>query len=419
MFDIDNYNAYVLYAIFPIIISMLFYVFRKRLFLFFDPLGMQLIWISSYFVLAILMLSQDGFQTAMCILFIMINLYYLAWLWFFLKPLNIPRDPTLLDMRQKYEVNRRIIGVAYWLITGAYFVSQTPFFRYALEVGSLLELPFYRYIALQGGEPLFRSLQTGIFPFFIYFSFVRIFFLEGVKKITWLFLLLVILLSAIGGGRSVFLIIFLYGCAFVFSHRDSIAEASIGRINRITPVILFFVIAAAMTISSFYENEGSGILNIINRIPATADGIEYYTKYNGYENVSSGLWDFIQGVFGLYIKAFAGEGYAYKNIGQQLAELASGGDLQFAQGPNFSLSLQVMVLGFYWFPIYLILLAYLCAKMRNFETGDFRTKPLQFLMSINAFLLPSDIEYGIFVMLCGLLIYFLMIRPVFVLRRLF
>jgi hypothetical protein len=419
MFDIDNYNSYLLYGIYPVIVLVLFFAFRRRLFLLFDPLGMHLIWISSYFVLAILMMERGGLQMVMCVLFFMINAYYLSWLWFFLRPVKVKVVAGKYDTGDQYVFNRSIIGLAYWVVTAIYFVSQFPFFRYALSVGSLVELPLYRFVGLQGGEPIFRTLVTGIHPFFIYFSLVRIIFIPGVKKVTWLLLLVTTLLAAIGGGRSIFLLVFLYVCGFVYSHRACIDRRFTLTVNRVTPVVLMAVIAVAMLVSSFYENDGSGVLNIINRIPATADGIEYYVKYNGYDNVHSGPIEFIQSVFGLYIKTFAGDSFNYKNIGHQLAELASGSDLQFAQGPNFSLSLQVMVLGFYWFPVYLMLLAYLAAKMRNYDVSDFRKMPLQFFLSVNAFLLPGDLEYGIYVLLCGMVMYFFVVRPTFLLKRIF
>lgn len=269
------------------------------------------------------------------------------------------------------------------------------------------EWPLYRFVELQGRDAIARILSLGIEPLFYYFTFYFLLIKKEHKKICLGILTLVTALSVLSGGRSSILnLLFILG-NFVYFYKHYFDGYFMSKLNRISLFLLIPSLLTAALITSFYNKDHTfmdGLLIIINRIFASADVMEYYLLYNGYDRIESGIMPFFMSIFGIYVKRLFG--IEYKNIGHQLSELVVG-ELSFAQGPNYTLPLQVMVFGYPLMPLYIFVAAFLTAKMRNLipTTNRVSEHIIKYFFVSNCFFIATDPEYGLLKIISFLIIF--------------
>lgn len=218
------------------------------------------------------------------------------------------------------------------------------------------------------------------------------------------------LISILAGGRSFLLsLIFTYGGFIAFYRGKFLKKKALTNINKIGSILILLAMLLAMIVSSMYKSDSSiedGAKIILNRVIATADGMEYYIKYDGIEKLPSGGYDYVMSIFGIYLKRFLG--VEYKNVGHQLSELATGVNLEFAQGSNYTLPLQVMVLGYILMPVYVLIIGYICTKMRNIKAGESGSLQIVgFFFFTQCFTFATDPEFFILNVISFYLIYYL------------
>jgi len=223
-------------------------------------------------------------------------------------------------------------------------------------------------------------------------------------------ILFMLILGIISGGRSSLLAILIFLGMFLFYF--DLTKKYAKRINLWGILGLISALLVAAFVSSKYSQGDTiqdGITMVVNRVAAVADGLEYYMKYDGYENIKSGLHAYFLSIFGIYLHILGG--FEYKNVGTQLTELVIG-NVSYAQGANYTFLLQIMVIGYYVFIIYTPLIAYFAMKLRYNIPNQLKRLPLSYFLSSSCFLIVTDIEYGILVLVSGILFYILFLYPV-------
>lgn len=195
----------------------------------------------------------------------------------------------------------------------------------------LSEWVFYRFLELQGRDPLERILSIGARIINRFTTFYIIFILKKYRGILTLILLILTVFDILAGGRSALISLsFNFGSFMYFYINDF--HLYIKKLRRISIVIIFISVFTSIIVSSMYGKDATildGVYIIINRIIASADGLEYYLLSNGYEVIDSGLIPYFLSIFGIYFKHIID--INHKNIGHQLSELMVGGELDFAQ----------------------------------------------------------------------------------------
>jgi hypothetical protein len=178
---------------------------------------------------------------------------------------------------------------------------------------------------------------------------------------------------------------------------------------------VFLAIFITMMFTSSTLETAAGI--IFNRFFANGDGLFYYIEYDGYENLESGLIPYFLSFLGIYFKQLLA--FDYINIGQQLTELVRG-PVSFAQGANYNLPLQIMILGIPSAIFYLPLASWIVANMRNMvpSRNTFLSHISSFLIVMLSFSLVTDLEFGILRILSVFLTLIFLILPfMMVLKR--
>jgi hypothetical protein len=233
-----------------------------------------------------------------------------------------------------------------------------------------------------------------------------------------LFIFLLIFISA-GGRYDILGMIFSIG-SFIyfflpyFSHKKSFVKKT----NKYGVVGLAIALIMAAIVSSFYNTNSdmsAGINMVLDRIIASADGLEFYMTKQGDKYIASGIDQYFLSVFGVYIKNIIG--VQYTNIGQQLSELVVGHSMNYAAGANYTFLLQNVVLGYYWFPIYTTFIASLTALLRNNRTSSVKKLAISYYLFSSCFILAQELEYGFLVFISGFLCYYMFIFPVFLFKN--
>lgn len=403
MFDINIYNLEVAYFLFFFFMFFNIILFHDRLSSLCDPLIYHLVWISTVisflFVYVIKYgLSSSWFFFFLCILFYLIFLY-------FLHPKVFTRVHK--DSQDKTVFTSYKLLVILLLI---FIYSKKDMFLYFLN-NDIYMWPLYRYQDLQGRDVLSRILSTGFSQIFIYVIFLNLFFTNKFKILTMMLLFFYVSLGLVAGGRSTMLTVILSFGGFFYVHYQSLKEKKY-KINFSVIVLLSISILMVVLVSGLLlgdVNKGIGIF--VNRFFANADGIEYFIRYDGFNALSSGVKPYLESVFGIYInQLFPVE---IKNVGWQLSELVYGHELNFAQGANYSLGLQVAVLGYYFLPVYLIIIVLIIRFLRSstvFFSGNY-SGLIAFLLSFNAYTITTDVEYFVFkfisILICFVLLFFI------------
>lgn len=405
MFDISNYNIYIALYSFILNFIFLYTLFKNNITSIIDPFVGHILWISANLSFLFIFLIKYGINE-IWILFIITFLEYIFFLYIFINKLikKKPKMQTPIFLINKME-DYKIVFIYIFLMI-LYIYSKEDLFIYLIN-HSPIEWPLYRFIELQGRDPIKRILYVGFSPILIFISFYFLIIRKKYKVLVLLWLIFFAALNLVSGARSIILgLVYSFG-AFVYFYRDYFSKKYINYLNIIGFIIIISSLLFASIVSLFYFPEKSlleGFFIVFNRVFASADGLEYYLLYNGYEKIDSGLMPFAMSIFGIYIKRIFG--IEYKNIGHQLSELAVG-ELNFAQGSNYTLPLQVMVIGYYWLPVYVFTLSFLTAKMRNLKpsSNKISVNIFKFFFVSNSFLLIADPEYGLLKILSFVIIF--------------
>lgn len=403
MFDIQNYNILLAFGAFIVIFLFLFLFFKNKSMGIIDPLTMHLLWLSGNLSFLVTYIDKCGLDYIV-VLFILVFIIYIYVLSYFLKPVKYQCAPQDIEI-----LNSRKIHILYFASLSLLLFGKKPMFDFFIS-NNVLSWFLYRYVAIEGGSPFFRMLETGVTPIFLYLTFYNIHIAKKLKKLSLVMLVFYGLISILAGGRSFLLsLIFTYG-GFVAFHRGSfLKKKALNNINKAGGIFILLAMLLAMAVSSMYKSDATiedGAKIILNRVIATADGMEYYIKYDGIEKLPSGGYDYVMSIFGVYLKRILG--VEHKNVGHQLSELATGGSLDFAQGSNYTLPLQVMVLGYILMPFYVLIIGFICAKMRNIKAGGTgNLQPISFFFFTQCFTLATDPEFFTLNVISFYLIYYL------------
>jgi hypothetical protein len=409
MFNILEYNIYFAFTFFTVIFIFLYLTFKNKIIAIIDPLVMHLLWISAFISFLLVFLFKHGLNEFLIIFFFAI-LGYTFLLSKFLIPIKKRKSNFTYD---RINISSTKLLCIYSIIIILYTYSQYNFLSYMIT-HSIPEWFLYRFIHLQGGEPLARIIRIGANPLFLYLSFLMIFILKKFKFTAWFFLIIYILIGMLSGGRSTLLQIAYSFGLFLFFYKDFFDSRIIKKINIYGTLSIGASIILAMFVTSMYSSDHTlkdGIFIILNRVMAAADGLAYYMLYNGFDNIDQGIYPYIMSIFGIYLKTPLG--VEYKNIGHQLTELAAGIPLEFAQGSNYTLPLQVMVLGYYSLPMYVLFSAYLVSKLRNLTPqGSISKQIIIYFLISKSFFIVQDPEYGVLTILSFFTIYLIFIYPI-------
>jgi hypothetical protein len=413
LFDIFNYNiplALISYAFFSL---FLLFMFRRFISNYADPLVFHILWLSSqasFFVI----FAERREVGLMFIVFVFSLTTYLVSLSIFIslydrRKLAIvqassfcnPLDLKISSTRWKLMVFTLFLLVLY---------SKKSFLEYALTCQSLSELFAYRFVDLQGRDPIERIFASASYflNLFLFYGFHK-----GISKfvpVFCIFLLLIIGLAS--GGRSALIALIASFGTYVFYFSHEFKSRSIRNFNRVTLLLLSLAIVIAVFVTSFYDANATlkmGMLVIFNRVFAAPDGVEYYLNYAGEINIDMGLLPYFMSVFGLYVKNIFG--VEVKNIGWQLTELAVG-DVSFAQGSNYTVLLQSVVFNYYFSPFYAAFAGWLVARLRYLYSVSSPLGLLYFVISSLSFVIATDLEYFIFLISSIIVIYFMFVYPI-------
>lgn len=413
MFNIYNYNLYLVYSIFIINFVLLYILFYNKLTSFIDPLTYHLLWISTQLSFLIVFIIKYGLTKFKLFFLGVIFFYIFSYNLFLRKNIHI-KTKNINQMFSSEKISKKIIRLFLALFIIFLFVKR-PIIQYMINSNSINEMFLYRFEELQGRNPLIRILDISVSFYINFISLIILMFFKRfkiTKFIIILFLISNIFLSIISGGRSALLsFVFQFGF-FVFFYYNCFDKSFIKKINFIAPFVITLSIFLAILTSSFYNANYSlidGFQIILNRIIGSADGIEYYIKYDGYNNINSGLKEYFFSIFGVYIKQFVD--FQYKNIGWQLTELATGRTADFARGANYTILLQTVTLGFYSSIIYVPAFSLIAAKMRDLKTNNYKLSFLFAFLSYNSFNLITGLEYGVLTFISGIFFYLIVILP--------
>jgi hypothetical protein len=425
LFDITQYDQVLAIGLFILFSIALLKLFSPCVTSLFDPLLSHVIWLGSTATLVCLLLINNVGDVEITVIFLFGVTIYIIASSFFMRKYALGDSGLKSEEEEKssssssYFYSLRYLSDTNYIIivlvlSLASLYSLSGFFQYLQGVSSYQEVFLYRFVDLQGRDPLLRIIGTGIGPYLNFFLIGGL-FRRGIVRRTAITLITINLaLGIFSGGRSSFFgIIFIFG-QYVFFYRNYIPKSLLKGLNTTGLALIFLGFIIAAFVSSTYQegttfSDGLGI--IYNRVFAAADGIEYYVKYGGSNKLNTGIDSFFVSVFGIYMKRFL-DMPEVKNVGWQLTELALGTEVPFAQGANYSFLLQGVILSPYLVPLYSIIIAFAAAKLRYSSSKKALYQPVQFFLSTSAISMVSDMELYIFTLLCGLSCFYLFVLPV-------
>jgi hypothetical protein len=406
-FDINNYNPIVLVLSFLLVIAFLLIYFRNNFISIIDPLVLHIIWIASHLAFLFAYINKIG-PSYLSLFFVFNTIFYIVFYKLFLINKNLKKS---CNPPEEYNlIKTKYIFIALVVIN---LISKINFFSYALENRDLASWLLYRFIEKEGRNPLFRILSTASIVYLCYYTFLLVIIKKSWKIICISCLILILLIDVFAGGRSIMLnVIFNLGLSLFF-FKDYVSNKIKSRFDLSTIVFILIALMSAITISAFMgSNNGfeDGYKIMLNRIFAAGDGLEYYMTYDGMKYIPSGVSEFVNSVFGIYLKHITG--INYKNFGLQLSELMTGNSFDVTEGVNFTFLLQVMVLGYPSFIIYIPIIAFITSKLRFLNFKDKKLMPLSFFLSSTSFYLPLDVEFWILNIISGVLFFLIFIYPI-------
>lgn len=417
LFDIFNYNITLALSSLISLFFVFFLIFKKFITTLADPLVFHLIWLSSIGTFFVIFFEKYNIDSDYLIL---LNSYFIyifslvIFFYLFHKSNTAFKKENISYLCPPLFAKRKLLLLI--IISFIVFLfSQKGFLAYAFKSSNISELFLYRYVNLQGRDP-FSRVAFEATPFFLLFNFYSIHH-KLYKKTSLLFIFFYLIISIVSGGRSSLINLILSIGFYIFFFQESIRNSTFRKINLITIFCGFIAILTATLVTSFYPetNEINSASNVIfNRIFASADGVEYYLKYNASSHLQSGLVPYLYSIFGIYIKYLTTD-IEIKNIGWQLTELVIG-NVTFAQGANYIFLLQAIIFSKYLAPIYTFLIALFVAKIRYCFVRNRKIIPLLYALSSLAFSLPLDIEYFFLQLLSIIILYLLLYLPIISLR---
>ncbi|MCF5879477.1 hypothetical protein K3H40_10360 [Aeromonas veronii] len=404
MFELNNYPTFPLFLVIFIIFISLFFLFRRKISSLIDPLCYHILWSST--LLGFLFVFSIVKSSYLISFYFFCTLLFHFFIVYFLLP-NVNRggkesryNPLIISLVSK---PGRVFNLWFFLLL-LIFISKWSAIDYFIESPSFSDWFLYRYMDLSGRDPIERILGTACPVFFSFYSFVLIFLLKKNRCFVWFFYIVILCINILAGGRSSLIHFALSLGLFVYYFSDSFSASFKKKINLIGGGLAVFSIVLAISVSSFLVSGVDPYYIILNRIVANADGLEYYIKYDAFEKIPSGFMTYIYSTFGIFLTPLIGP---IKNYGWQLSELATGMQYDFAQGANFTLPLQVMALptivgGVYTFFISILLVLCRCSRFVSFKFA-----PFSYYLSASCFTIITDVEYWVFVIASGVIVYFL------------
>ena len=407
-FDISNYNIILIFFSLMMSVLGLFILFKKNIELLVDPFVIHLVWLGSHIAFLIGYIYKYGFEI-FSFYFLMLIFIYIFFLKIFFK------NKRIQPMNFIYESNRKHIIICFYIILIIWLISQTNKFLYISSCNNIFEMMNYRFLSLQGRSIIYRILEIGTVFYLNYTAFVIMHFFKGFhKRVATMYLFFYLTLMLLLGGRSTLIaLIFDYG--FFVIYNIAFFKKKILLINSLCLIMIIIGLLALITVTSSFTGQFNvvlGIKEVLNRLIANPDGIEYYLKFDGYNNISHGFFDYFMSVCGVYLKQVVH--LEYKNVGWQLIELAYGHSLEFAQGPNYTIFMQIQVLGLGYTILYIVIATYFYSRLRYQKMNS--TSYLGVLWSVGlanlTFNLAIDLEYSILVFISMSIILFFIVNPV-------
>ena len=407
MFDINNYNIVALFSIIIVFTFLIIVYLRNKISSVLDPLMYEIVWLSSNISFLIVFSFTKGVNP-FAVIFLFSFLLYIV----LLNKLLIS-NKTRYYKRVLIHINTKKTFLVYIISVILLIYAKQDVFIYMKE-NDFLHWFLYRFVDLQGRNPILRIINMGVTPIFLYLSFFYIFLLKKYRIFIFSILLSYTAILVLAGGRSSLLSVLLSFGVFLVIHRNIYGKSTVKKINLYSSFFVFLALLFIIGVSTMYHPDYSytdGIKIFLNRIVANADGLEYYMLYDGYSHIKSGFFPYILSFLGIYLKGPLG--IDYKNIGQQLSELVVGHPLSFAQGANYTLPLQVVVFGYYLYPVYVLASSLIVVKMRNMtESTSLSKNILIFFLISTSFGVVHDLEYFTLKVISFFIVYILFFYPI-------
>lgn len=404
MFSINNYDLTLSFSLIAFFFCFFYVVFLRLSTSLLDPLNYHLLWISTIVTFPIVYCYRYGFSL-IALYFFSSMLFYFIMLRFFINYMDRDCNNNHIVFMTYFPYKKAIKLWFYLSLLLAF--SKLSMFEYMIE-NPIIKWPLYRYIDLQGRNPLERILSTAIPPFFIMFSLAVLLFYKRNKLLIVTSIFFYLTTMVLGGGRSSLIGLAFSVGLFLFFFKGAFSKRNIYLANVTGALVLVFSLILAIVVTSFLVSDIDPVYLILNRIMANADGLEYYLKYDGFSVLPSSLIKYLESVLGLFLKPLLGD---IKNVGWLLSEAAVGSKLDFAQGANFILPLQAMVFPFY---LGLFYIAFIAASVAFFRCISFSSRsllPYAYFLSSSSFIMATDIEYWVFVIFSGSLFFVFIMFP--------
>jgi len=414
MFDVSEFNITLgVLSLFTIFLSLSF-LFKSKLSTFFDPLNYHLFWISAHFAFFIIYVERYG-SNIFLIIFTFTFIVYLVFLYNFLKPISKRYICAIPEARN-------VLFMMLLFLFTLFLISNYSFWEF-LSSRPIHEWPLYRYEALQGRDPFFRILKLGVTPLFLFCAFYCFVILKLHRYMVGVMILVYLFIMLSSGGRSSLIGLVFFVGTFIYFYFPLIEKKFLRRFLSVAFLLIVAGLSMAIVVTSLFTQTPfeTAMVTIFNRVFASADGLYYYMQYDGYESIDSGLDSYFYSFAGVYLKSLFG--FEYTNIGQQLTELVVG-RVGFAQGANYTVALQVMVVGLIWLPVYLALQTYLVVKMR--EATPFRSTNqglMKHLICFSLVLLSTriimDLEFVVLRAISIIVVILFVVWPFYIFLKLF
>lgn len=403
----EKYNPTLLFLAFTIFVVGLLVSFSKKNSSIIDPLVLHLISIASIIGLMMGYMYKHGIEEN-AVVFLLVYIVYVPALYLFLKP----KPNTIVSNLNAHRGNSKLVKL-YIISILLVLYSRYDFILYAID-SSPLEWFFYRFKLIENRNPLQYICRIGATSFFYYYSYKLISENVSRKSLIISVLLISLLIDIVAGGRSSMINFILSYGMYLYKFPDANIKSYSRKVNMYGIIAITLSIILAVFVSSMYRSDSSledGFGIIINRILAAGDGLEMYLVNHADKYIGTGFFEYVKSSFGIFISPLFN--IKTQSFGWRLYELDQGYDSLNSVGPNFILPLQVITLGSYLLLPYVLLIAYLTSRLRDFNLKGHPA--LNYSVALNAFYLPTDLEFATLIYVSTLAVYlFAFIPPMYV-----
>ncbi len=402
MFDINDYGVGAAYSSYAAIFVLCMVIFRRKYNSLLDPLVYILLWASSILAFLIVYIIKRGLSVYVA-QFLLPMLVFLGLSYVLLKDVGRARSKqTNVILFSSLEI--------WGAMTFLALLQLVSFSRFIAFARSYDFLTWFAFRSLSRGDysTLERLLGLGSGMLLIYFCFYAIIIRKRFEAYAWFLLLSFVLLDTVSGGRSSLVGIFLGAGAFLFFHRREVEPKLVRRVNKLAPIaaIASIMLMILVTSVSGYDlSLADGAADVMNRLIANADGLHYYLTYHAEQHITSSPLEYFKSVFGIYFKYLTGENY--KNVGWQLNEMVKG-QLDTVEGTNFILPLQAIVFGQGFGQLLVVAVTIIFAKLRSIAPASAAQAPMAFYLVAISYMLIVDVEYFVYQVIAGVLVYLLL-----------